>query len=93
MKFWILWGIDAVIAAVILYFFLLGLADRSVSMFNIGLWIAILAALSAVIGGSLWLRSAGQRGPATIVLLILAVPGILFALFFVVLLITNPRWN
>jgi hypothetical protein len=62
-------------------------------MFNIGIWIAILAALSAVIGGSLWLRSAGRRGPATVVLLILAVPGILFALFFIILLITNPRWN
>jgi len=93
MKFWVLWGIDAVIAAVILYFFFVGLADGSVSMFNIGLWIAILAALSAVIGGSLWLRSTGQRGPATIVLLILAVPGILFALYFIVLLISNPRWN
>ena len=93
MKFWILWGIDAVIATVVLYFFFVGLADGSVSRFNIGLWIAILAALSAVIGGSLWLRSAGRKGPATIVLLILAVPGILFALFFLALLISNPRWN
>jgi hypothetical protein len=93
MRFWFLWGIDALIAAVILYFFFVGLADGSVSMFNIGIWIAILAALSAVIGGSLWLRTAGRRGPATVVLLILAVPGILFALFFIILLITNPRWN
>jgi hypothetical protein len=93
MKFWFLWGIDALIAAVILYFFFLGLADGSVSMFNIGLWLAILAALSGVIGGSLWLRSAGRRSAATVVLLILAVPGLLFALLFIVLLITNPRWN
>ena len=93
MKFWILWAIDALIALVILYFFFLGLADGTVSMFNIGSWIAILAALAAVIGGSLWLRSAGRKAPATIVLLILAVPGILFALFFLVLLIANPRWN
>ena len=93
MRFWLLWGVDALIAAMILSFFLLGLADGSVSMFNIGLWIAILAALAGVIGGSLWLRSSGRQGPATIVLLILAVPGILFALFFIVLLITNPRWN
>jgi hypothetical protein len=93
MRFWFLWGIDAVIATVVLCFFFVGLADGSVSMFNIGLWIAILAPLSAVVGGSLWLRSAGRKGPATIVLLILAVPGILFALFFIVLLVTNPRWN
>jgi hypothetical protein len=93
MKFWFLWGIDALIAAVILYFFLVGLADRSVSMFNVGPWIAILAALAGVLGGSLWLRSAGRQGLAAVVLLILAVPGILFALFFIILLITNPRWN
>jgi hypothetical protein len=93
VKFWILWALDALIALVILYFFFLGLADGSVSMFNSGIWIAILAALSGVIGGSLWLRSAGRKAPAIIVLLVLAVPGILFALFFLVLLITNPRWN
>ncbi len=93
MKFWVLWSIDAIIASIVLYFFFLGLADGSVSMFNIGLWIAILAALAGVIGGSLWLRSAGRKAPATIVLLILAVPGILFALFFLVLIISNPRWN
>jgi hypothetical protein len=93
MKFWFLWGVDALIASVVLYFFFAGLADRSVSMFNIGLWMAILAALSAVVGGSLWLRSTGRRSAAAIVLLILAVPGILFALFFIALLITNPRWN
>jgi hypothetical protein len=93
MKFRFLWGADALIAAVILYFFFLGLTDGSVSMFNIGLWLAILAALAGVLGGSLWLRSAGRQRLATVVLLILAVPGILFALFFVVLLITNPRWN
>ncbi len=93
MKFWILWGIDAAFAAVILYFFFVGLADGSVSMFNAGLWIAIIAALAAVMGGSLWLRSAGRKAPAAVVLLILAVPGILFTLFFLILLITNPRWN
>ena len=93
MKFWILWGVDALIAAVILYFFFSGVADGSVSMFNIGLWVAILAALSGVIGGSLWFRSAGRRVAATVILLILAVPGLLFALFFIVLLISNPRWN
>ncbi|HMK38724.1 MAG TPA: hypothetical protein VK569_05235, partial [Bacteroidota bacterium] len=93
MRFWLLWGIDAAIAAVVLSFFALGLADGSVSTMNIGLWITILAALAGVIGGSLRLRSSGRPGPATAVVLILAVPGILFALFFIVLLITNPRWN
>lgn len=93
MRFWFLWGIDALIAAIILYFFFAGLADGSVSMFNIGLWLAIIAALAGVVGGSLWLRSTGRRSLASIVLLILAVPGVLFALFFVVLILSHPRWN
>jgi hypothetical protein len=38
MKFWMLWGWDALIASVFVYFFLVGLADGSVSSFNAGLW-------------------------------------------------------
>jgi hypothetical protein len=93
VKFWLLWAIDAVIASVALSFFFAGLADRSVSSFNIVLWITTLIALAAVVGGSLWLKSTGRIGLATILLLILAVPGVLFALYFLVLIVSGPRWN
>jgi len=93
MKFWLLWAIDAVIAAVALFFFLTGLADGSVSSFNMGLWTIILAALAAVVGGSLWIKSTGRTGLAMLLLLILAVPGILFALFLLVVIVSEPRWN
>ena len=93
MKFWILWAIDAIIAMVGLYFFLVGLADGSVSSFNIGLWLLILLVLTIVAGGSLWLKSAGRPGLAILLLLVLAVPGLLFGLFMVTLLVTAPRWN
>lgn len=56
------------------------------------LW-GIDALIAAVVGGSLGLRSTGRIGPGTIVLLILAVPGLLFALFFIALLVTKSRWN
>ncbi|MHC1728151.1 MAG: osmoprotectant transporter permease [Syntrophobacteraceae bacterium] len=93
MKFWLLWAIDAVIASVALFFFFAGLADGSVSSFNMDLWITLLLTLAAVAGGSLWLKSLGRRGLATILLLILALPGLIYALFLLVLIVSGPRWN
>ena len=58
--FWFLWSINAFIAAVALYFFFALGAGGRVGSFNILPWLAILAALTAVVGGSVWLRSAGQ---------------------------------
>jgi hypothetical protein len=92
-SFWLLWGFDALIALVVLYFFFIGLADGSVSSFNIGLWLLILLAVGGVVLGSLWLRSLGHNGAAKSVLSILAVPGLLLLLFFLSLLILHPRWN
>jgi hypothetical protein len=93
LKFWVLWAIDALISVIALFFFLVGVADGSVSSFNLGIWIVLLAALTAVVGGSLWLKAIGRRGLGTLLLLVLAVPGILLALFFLVLIISGPRWN
>lgn len=93
MKFRILFGFDALVALVMLYFFFIGLADGSVSSFNAGLWFIILLALAGIMGGSLWLRSTGRPRSAIALLLLLAVPGLLGVLFLLVVLITNPRWN
>ena len=68
--FWFPWAIDAVIAAVALYFFFSLAAGGRVGLFNILPWLAILAALAAVVGGSVWLRSAGQHAVAIVVLLL-----------------------
>ena len=93
MKFWILWGFDAVLALVVLFFFVAGLADGSVSSRNMGLWLVVLLVLAGVMLGSLGLRKAGRTGLGYVVLLVLALPGLLFILFFGALLIINPRWN
>lgn len=90
--FWFLWAIDAVIAAVALYFFSLSAGGR-VGSFNILPWLAILAVLAAVVGGSVWLRSTGQRALAIILLLLLAIPGALFALFLLLILILQPNFH
>ena len=91
--FWYLYGIDAVIALIAAYFFFAGLSDGSVSSFNILLWLAILGGLAAILGGGLQLKSSGHRGLATGVLLILAIPGLLFGMFLLAAIILQPRWN
>jgi hypothetical protein len=74
--FWILWGIDALIGAIAVVFFLVGLTNGTVASFNLGIWIAILAALAVIIGGSLGLKAAGHPGFGMILCLVLAVPGL-----------------
>jgi hypothetical protein len=86
-------AVDAVIAAVPLYFFFSLAAGGRIGSFNILPWLAILAALGAVTGGSVWLRSAGQHAIAIILLLLLAIPGALFAPFLLLLLILHPNFH
>jgi len=88
-----LWVFDAIIAAIVVYFFTVGLVDGSVSAFNIELWLGILAGLAAVLGGSLWLSGTGRPGAANALLLVLAVPGLLYGLFMLLVIVTQPRWN
>lgn len=91
--FWFLWAIDAVIAAVALYFFFSLAAGGRVGSFNILPWLAILVALAVVVGGSVWLRSIGQHVVAIVLLLFLAIPGAVFVLFFLLLLILHPNFH
>jgi hypothetical protein len=91
--FRVLVGIDIAIAGVALYFFDVGLRDGSISSFNIYLWMEILGCVAAVLVGGLLLNSSGHRRLAKGVLMLLALPGVFYVLFFLVLIISNPRWN
>ncbi len=91
--FWFLWGVDALVAAVVVFFFLWGIADGSVSSFNIMLWLGMLAGVAVVVGGSLALSNAGRSKAALALLLALAIPGMGFALFLAAVLVLQPRWN
>jgi len=93
MKFWFPLAIDAVIAAIAVFFFFAGLADGSVSSFNIELWGCILLGLGSLLGGSLWFRAKGQRGIALVLVWLLAAPALLGVLLLLAILISNPRWN
>ena len=93
MKFWILWSIDALVALVFVYFFVIGLGDHSVSSFNIVLWLGILGGLAAILGTGYLLHRTGHDLIAMGVLCLLAVPAIGALLFFAFIIISNPRWN
>ncbi len=86
-------GIDVLAALVVVYFFIIGLGDGSVSSFNGALWFGILAALAVVLGGGWALQARGHRGLAAVVLLIVALPALAYALFIALILITQPHWN
>lgn len=91
--FWVLWAFDALIATIVLVFFLWGLADDSVSSFNMTLWLGMLAVVAAVVGGGWMLQRAGQTAFATIVLLVLAFPGAMFALFMFAVIVLQPDFR
>jgi hypothetical protein len=88
-----LWLFDALVAAVVVFFFFWGVADGSVSSFNMLLWLGMLAGVGVVVGGSLALQRAGRIKAARALLLGLALPGLTFVLFFLSVLILQPRWN
>ena len=93
MWFWLPWGIDALIAAVALCFFVVGLADGSVSSFNMGLWMLIFFCLALVVGGSIWLRSTGNHGIAIALQLLLAIPGALVGFLLLAVVIARPDFK
>jgi len=62
MRFWIPWGIAAIVTGVVVLFFVLGLADGTVSSFNAGLWTLLLLATFGVTAGSLVLKTRGRPG-------------------------------
>ena len=87
--FWVFFCIDALICAITLFFALTG----SMSSFNIGIWIGILAVLTVIMVGSFWLKEAAHPILGTMLLLVLAIPGILYAVFILLVIVTKTPWN
>jgi hypothetical protein len=90
----IMLGIDLLAAAGVVFFFLWGVQDGSVSDFNIALWLALLLGVGGIVGGGVLLRRRGSTGAACLVLALLAVPATLAALFMLLLILgAGGRWN
>jgi hypothetical protein len=81
------------VSAGVCFFFIWGLVDGSVSSFNVNLWFTLLALVIAVPVVGWRLRSSGRPWPAIFVLSILALPGLLYAFFILLVVLTRPSWN
>lgn len=91
--FWSLWTFDLVIAIVVLYFFFTGLGDGSITSRNIAIWVLMLAATAIVVVGGWWLHSIHRYLLANTILWILALPGLMFLLYLLIVIIGKPKWN
>jgi len=80
-------------AAVAGAFFVIGVADGSVSSFNLGIWLVLLGGLGVALWAGWTLRARGRTGAAIAVLAIVAAPGLVYALFALLLVVLHPRWN
>jgi hypothetical protein len=81
------------VSATLSLFFLWGLLDESISSFNIGLWLAVMALAVGIPVLGRHLRTRGRIGLAIAVLSVLALPGLLYVLFALLLIATVTRWN
>jgi len=90
--FWICWGLDALVLATVLVFFVIGMADGSISSFNIVIWFFMLAVPAVILGGGLVLKKLGHPIIGIILLLLLAVPGLLAVLFQLLVLLSDGPW-
>jgi hypothetical protein len=91
--FWILWIFTAIMSLVPVYFFFIGLLDGSITSRNFVLWLLILLIIAGVLTGSFWLKNHERLSMAKGLLALAAVPGVLVLLYFLVVIISKPRWN
>ena len=91
--FWFLWSIDAIMAAIVLYFFVVGLLDGTVTTRNGLLWFVLLLVLGAVLGGSIYLIRQPKLVAAYLVLSVLALPALIILGYTLYMIFGNVRWN
>jgi hypothetical protein len=93
MLFSILWIINAIVSFIIIYFFLVGLQDGSVSSRNIRIWIMLLCAAFVVLTGSIWFKSHANGRVAYALLSVFALPAFFYGIFMLVAIFGKVRWN
>ncbi len=86
-------AVAGVVDAVIVLFFLWGVADGSISSFNIEIWLVALTLTVVVPVAGVSLANRGHYIAATLVLGLLALPGILSALFILLFIGSGTTWN
>jgi hypothetical protein len=88
----LLYAFDAIATLVLAYFFLDGLRDATNADY-VAVWLPLLIVPAGILIAAPMLRQRGHNVAAMVLLGLLAVPPLLFALFFGLLIALNPRWN
>jgi len=88
-----LFALNVGVALVAFGFFIIGLADGSVTTFNILIWGGMMGVLFSVPMAGWLLRVRGQRRVATVVLLPLAGVAVLGVLAGVVMMVAPPSFR
>jgi hypothetical protein len=86
-------GVSALPALAAVWFFLEGLADGTVSAFNIGLWLGLLAVACGLPAAGAVLQANGKTMAAKLLLALVAVPVLLGVVLLVLLIVAPPRWH
>jgi hypothetical protein len=91
--FWIIWSFNALACLVPIYFFFYGLVDGTVSESNSMLWFGILAVIGGVMFGSYVAYSHLHIKLAIAICQVITIPAVFALLYFLIILISKPRWN
>ena len=86
-------ALAVLVAVVAVVFFVIGIADGSVSSFNIALWLGMLAAIAAILALGRSLRTHGHPKAAVALLSVLALPGLMYAFFMLLVVASGTNWN
>ena len=86
-------AVASVVALVIVTFFFWGLADGSVSSFNFAIWLVALVVAVAVPIFGIQFATRGHHFAAIFVLGILALPGLVYGLFLLLVVGSGTPWN
>lgn len=91
--FRIVWGIDVILLLIAAAFFFLGIADGSVSSFNIAIWTLLLGGLATVVFATPALIRNERRALAIGLALLPAIPAVGLAAVMAGAMLTGGRWN
>lgn len=89
--FFVFLAIDGMALLIALYFFRIGIGDGSISSFNIGPWLLLLADFVVLLRGGLALNT--EDGAATALLALLGIPVFFATLLVLPTVVFPPRRN
>jgi hypothetical protein len=88
--FKVLWIFNALMSLFPVIYFFVGMADGSVTSSNMGMWMAILLLIAAILYGPVWLKNNGRLRLAKVVLIIAGAPYAMMILIYLLTIFLGP---